>query len=531
MLGQSAGARGDFMLRGISLRNFKGFGDEAQTWTMGQLTCLCGPNASGKSSVIQALLALRQTIEASLEGQGIPALATEGDVVSLGGFGDLLFAHDLSRELTLAVDLLPDDTDIASKIELRFRHPKRLINTDAWGGAFEHGLAEPALASITIRSHRVGCQERPLYTLTLPIDEGDQLGGWGLDAEGTVALDPTLGLGDVRLDCCEVEFRGFRFGAGSYAVWPSEWGQLDQDIDERLTEDQVLVAEPDYLPMADLDDVLANPSASNIVGYANSVLIAFARELTRINYIGPQREVPQRFYTQAETRARRMPFFVQSEGWRDILARGHYFHFEGSRESRNLLPPGVHADLQPDRLDLLLYEWLHYLGLPEVVPTLEGRDLRLLARSSNPADCLVSLTDTGYGVSQVLPILVQGLVLDGGTLILDQPELHLHPRLQTGMADFVLTVARENGSVIVETHSDHFINRVVRRVVEGAFSKEDVVIHFFTPTADGPHVEEIEIDPAFGIRNWPLGFFDQYADEQEAVIRASLKRRAEEGRQ
>jgi predicted ATPase len=147
----------------------------------------------------------------------------------------------------------------------------------------------------------------------------------------------------------------------------------------------------------------------------------------------------------------------------------------------------------------------------------------------------------------VLPIVLEGLLAQPGeTLVLDQPELHLHPRVQAGMADFAVAFAKRPGDwglqtssgdteehpegyqVLVETHSDHFVNRIVRRVVEGEIDSDDVAVYFITQTLDGPHVEMVEVDPIFGIKNWPLGFFDDFANDQAEIIRASIKRRSTE---
>lgn len=523
------------MLRAVGLSNFKAFGEGPHVWPMARLTCLCGPNASGKSSVIQSLLALRQSIEANLDDPATPLLITEGSVTSLGSFGDVVYGHDLSREMSLVTAVELNEPDMFGVVTLAFENLEFQGESSAWGGTFTRSFAEPALSGITVAAFRTSVSE-PLFSLDVGTGAEDRYYGYFMDAEGAVAFHPSLHLGDLRFEGGEFSFAAHRFGPGMYATWPAEWGDSSQDTDGRIADEAVYTVEPGELAEAEWDDLLENPSTRTVIGFANHVLSAVENELTQISYIGPQREVPQRYYPQNEKSPGRLTRIDKPTGWREALERGSYEHQTYWAESeewvaKNLLPPGSDATTEPGRLDQLLGEWLRYLGLPDVVPTLEGRDMRLLARSAYADDCLVSLTDTGYGVSQVLPILVQGLTLTGGTLILDQPELHLHPRLQTGIADFVLMVARENGSVIVETHSDHFINRVVRRVVEGSVSKEDVAVHFFTPTVDGPHVEQVDIDPTFGIRNWPLGFFDQYADEQEAVIRASLRRRTDEERQ
>ena len=79
----------------------------------------------------------------------------------------------------------------------------------------------------------------------------------------------------------------------------------------------------------------------------------------------------------------------------------------------------------------------------------------------------VTIADVGFGVSQLLPILVLGLRAENSSLLLlEQPEIHLHPRLQANLADFLLTLADQGQRIIVETHSDHFINRLRRRIAE-----------------------------------------------------------------
>jgi hypothetical protein len=513
------------MFRGVSVKNFKAFGEGSHLWDMRQLTCLCGPNASGKSSVIQSLLALRQSVEASIADPASPLLVVDGSIVSLGNFSDILHAHDLSRTMQFQVAITQDDT--IALVGLGFRNLELLNETRAWDGAFRRSFAEPALAEITIDTFEKSAAATVVFHLGLTIDREDYYRGYFQDATG-FAMFPTRDIEDQIVECGEFSFAGYQFGQGYYLA------QTQSIAPARSThQSDFMVADGETALWKEFEDVVGDPSAENIIGYANGVLAALADSLVQTSYIGPQREVPQRYYPRDQASRGRLATPELGADWREILARGRvpwYYKYD-EPTIRDVLPPGAEADFELGRLDLLLAEWLRYLGLPEVVPSLEGRDLRLFARSAYSEECLVSLTDTGYGVSQVLPILVQGLTLDGGTLVLDQPELHLHPRLQTGMADFALTVARENGAVVVETHSDHFINRVVRRIVEGWFPADDVAIHFFTPTVDGPHVEKVNIDPTFGIRNWPLGFFDQYADEQEAVIRASLKRRLEEGRQ
>lgn len=78
-----------------------------------------------------------------------------------------------------------------------------------------------------------------------------------------------------------------------------------------------------------------------------------------------------------------------------------------------------------------------------------------------------NIVDVGFGVSQILPIITQGLNMQKEeTFILEQPEIHLHPKMQMKMADFILSLALSEKNVIAETHSDHIINRLCRRIME-----------------------------------------------------------------
>jgi predicted ATPase len=95
------------------------------------------------------------------------------------------------------------------------------------------------------------------------------------------------------------------------------------------------------------------------------------------------------------------------------------------------------------------------------------------------------------------------------------------------LADYLVALSLSNKNIIVETHSDHIVNRLVRRIVEDdRFGlKDSIAIYFVTPTESGATYEEICIDDKRGIVNWPNDFFDQTALEQQRILRAGLKKR------
>jgi len=142
--------------------------------------------------------------------------------------------------------------------------------------------------------------------------------------------------------------------------------------------------------------------------------------------------------------------------------------------------------------------------------------------------------DVGFGVSQVLPILVEGLKIEtGSTLILEQPEIHLHPKMQMDIADFLIAIAQQGKNLMVETHSDHIINRMVRRALEDEKLREMIGIYFVEKNKDGySQLTEVPIHENLGIDEAPQGFFDQYASETEQILQVGYKNmRAKRGGQ
>ena len=119
---------------------------------------------------------------------------------------------------------------------------------------------------------------------------------------------------------------------------------------------------------------------------------------------------------------------------------------------------------------------------------------------------------TGFGLTQVLPIVVAALsASEGGVMLIENPEVHLHPAGQALIGQFLADVARAGVQVLVETHSDHVLNGIRRAVKTGRLTPEQVALHFFRPRSDaGEQVHSPILDAAGNIDVWPEGFFDQF---------------------
>jgi len=129
---------------------------------------------------------------------------------------------------------------------------------------------------------------------------------------------------------------------------------------------------------------------------------------------------------------------------------------------------------------------------------------------------LVSSRAVGYGVGQLLPVITQCLVAQDGLIIVEQPEVHLHPRLQSQVADlFIDTVKQHRAQLLVETHSEHLVLRMLRRVREGQLSPDEISLLYVDMHEDGAaFVRKLDVDEHGDlVDGWPGDFFDERLTE------------------
>ncbi|NTW87893.1 MAG: DUF3696 domain-containing protein [Desulfobulbaceae bacterium] len=172
-----------------------------------------------------------------------------------------------------------------------------------------------------------------------------------------------------------------------------------------------------------------------------------------------------------------------------------------------------------------LEAWAKYLTIAEkiIVEDIGRNGYRILVRQPGEEKDY-DISDVGVGISQVLPILVMGLLsADGSTMLIEQPELHLHPKVQSRLADFFLSMILAGKQCIAETHSEHIIDRLRLRIVQSpnpATFRENTSIYFADNPRGFSEYRRVEINDYGVIREWPDGFFDQSLKEITATIRA-----------
>ena len=178
-------------------------------------------------------------------------------------------------------------------------------------------------------------------------------------------------------------------------------------------------------------------------------------------------------------------------------------------------------------------QWAAYLGIAdEVNPVDLGRPGIELRVRPHDLDREVDLTAVGVGVSQLLPVLVLCLLSEpGGIVLLEQPELHLHPAIQQRLGDFLLACARTGRQLIVETHSEHLISRLRKRAAE---DETDETVNLFTivfaELEDGmTQLRPVRTNRFGGLEDWPHGFFDQGISEAREILELGLRKKQSQG--
>lgn len=246
----------------------------------------------------------------------------------------------------------------------------------------------------------------------------------------------------------------------------------------------------------------------------------------QVKYLGPLRDEPKPVYPLSG-----------SNDPKDVGFKGEYTAavldlYKNSQVT--YIAPGWFEEnaqeLSTKRATLLeaVLEWLQYMGVVNNIRTNDrgklGHELKVSTSDSNLHD----LTHVGVGVSQVLPILVLSLLAGpGATLIFEQPELHLHPRVQTRLADFFVSMTMLNRQCVVETHSEYLINRLrYLSVVDRQDKISDSVILYFVEKVSGhSKYKSIKINEFGVIEDWPKGFFDESESTAAAIIKASIDKR------
>ena len=258
--------------------------------------------------------------------------------------------------------------------------------------------------------------------------------------------------------------------------------------------------------------------------YQNASFLAdlelrFEDQLDKVYYLGPLREYPRRDYLWARSR----PTDVGKKGEKAVDA---ILAATSLGETRNLKPKAHHKKFE----EMIAY-WLKRMGLIHafrVHEIAEGSNRYQVKVQSVKDGPEVLLTDVGFGVSQILPVItLLYYVPEGSTVILEQPEIHLHPLAQAELADVLINVAgHRRVQILLESHSEHLLLRLQRRIAEEEISHDLVKLYFCDKDKMSSNITPLEIDVFGNIMNWPKNFMGNSFEETAEAEIARIERRS-----
>lgn len=440
------------MLKALNIENFKSW--KKARIEFAPITGIFGRNSSGKSSIIQFLLLLKQTKEATDRAL---TLNIGGPYVDLGSFQDLIYGHDIQNQLSWEISF-------SRKTELKIP---------------DFGKGE----DISVQS-----------IVELPDSDSE-----------------------IENTQLSYKFAGYRIALQPRKQNASE---LELTTDHPDYHFQRTTGRPSKLKSAVKSYAFPDQARTS---YQNASFLAdleksYEDQLDAIFYLGPLREYPQRDYLWTRTR----PTDVGPKG-RDAVAA--IIAATAANESRNIKKRSPKKPFQE-----IVAHWLREMNIidsfrvEEIAPGSNRWQAKVTTHKGGPE---VLLTDVGFGISQVLPVItLLQYVPEKSTVILEQPEIHLHPLAQAELADAIINAAKHRGiQVFIESHSEHFLLRLQRRIADETIIYSDIKLYFCNASKDGSSICPLEIDIFGNIQNWPKDFMgDAFMEISEAEI-ARLERR------
>ena len=237
----------------------------------------------------------------------------------------------------------------------------------------------------------------------------------------------------------------------------------------------------------------------------NSAKSLVVKSLRRLSWIGAERSGPRELLPLKDLQGH------SQVGVKGELAPGLLY-----RRDQHPVHPSLCIPNTPKYLLHQVRAWMQsfFPGCDLVVSPVDGASAVSLRLKSNPSSDFQRPQNVGFGLTQLFPIIVAVLAaVDGDIILIENPEVHLHPRAQQNIGMMLARVAATGVQIIVETHSDHVLNGIRLAAKVGDIKPKDVAIHFFGPVSSGANTPmSPNLDADGRLDQWPEGFFDQFDD-------------------
>jgi predicted ATPase len=538
--------QGDASLHKISIQNFKAFGEMVDV-PIRPITLIFGENSSGKSSILHSLLFLNQMqYQPQEQLADITYTKIGGNSVDLGGIPQLLYKHSENNKLHFRIEVVCDLPKLGLQYDSRILDLLRdipdlktffiltiavTLSKKYFLEQIDYFIDTNLICSLSkfelLRPMRFTKSQRVRYTIgnvnefTLNLINKYLYFHYSLKKSRTMASNSITAKINRENQTIDAFLNVIKKINNSHSEYRGSVALNIISNSSALLFDIKKNAFHHTINNSDLSET-ENNTLSNFTNlFLNAILNlnSFA-QISNITYLGPIRTIPTRNFDTLDS-INRDPS-TGSTAW-DKLANDDRLR---ARVNRWLARFGTNKQISTEQLvdtaqlRKIVSESVSTTQIEDIIKQLATRNL---LRFYDPQkDIHLSHRDLGVGISQVLPVLVNSIANSDTTVLIEQPELHLHPRLQGDLADLFIDTAikgEQQNTFIIETHSEHIIRRIMRRIREDQhksakellrITKEDVAILYVASGPNGSTVTHLRLDDEGDlIDEWPNGFFEE----------------------
>ncbi|MFK7700160.1 DUF3696 domain-containing protein [Pseudomonas caspiana] len=474
----------------IELENFKKF--SKLTLDLGQpITLIYGENSSGKTSAIRALLALMQTFSSQNKYH---MWSAHGEYVDLGFYKDYIKDHNIRNRLGISITSINNHTLSTGR---KTKTP--CIGTMKLCYDFDSETNQARLYSLT----------EHVYHPKLKESIGEINPGYKVPAFSTEVEAITI----IRLKTRS--WYNFSLHPLCYLGVYQQWDKLHPNLLQIISKKSKSVHLHQKFTL-EATKKQTYDEADNLGRYIfNQSIDQIENTLSSVHYLGPLRMTPFRSYKISNQASN---VGINGENTPFALSRLQTLHTKDKTSKR-----------QNQQKFNNFTKWFEMIFPGQSVATEQSEDVvRLKVGNSERID---SIADVGFGFSQVLPILVQAAAMDAGeTLIIEQPELHLHPKAQVAFAKFLTAAAKTGVKFIIETHSEHILKGLQLHISNTTVKKSDPkILDSLSLASEDLKIYYFNKDDSFEVMNlnqwgeidggWPRGFFDESYNISSQLVR------------
>lgn len=438
------------MIKSFEISNIKSF-SAAQKISLAPITLIYGQNSSGKSSILQSLLLLKQSL---LFGEDADYLVTNDKYVAMGGFKSLVHRHDITKEVRLSLDF---DKNYEAR-EYYIRNGRNLP------------FANAARRSFSIAYKCDPHEKSGLARMT----------------------EFVYSMAEKKID-----FRISRHGGSDSSRY--RFSTLNEGTIKYLSaEAQIEISNDDFKEHLSHCDELNLPA--KVVGKKsdkiNKALNPFLDDLqdlfASLKYMGPLRSAPRRIYSSDN-------YALSQQKGKNNLGVELYRCEEAIIEKINFR--------------LMSFKIPYEISVSNIGNDASGEVISLTLKDLR-SGAVITPVDVGFGIGQIMPIILEALVNKQKILCVEQPEIHLHPQLQANMADLFIDSVKQGNQWIIETHSEALMLRLQKRIREGVISSEMISVVYVDVGNNGASAINIPLDKKGNFTiHWPGGFFEERMSE------------------